>query len=172
MNKRNAPRINNPLNDALHFMIPFGNDEVHIFLIYNHPTSYLEETSLNMAENYIFSLIIGHFNINNSRKRRILNNFLQKSNFHMAETPPTFIMPNNEDTTLDSIVCSSHMRYLIQNVHVIPDLRSYHLSIILNLDMNINLNAANRSVYCFQKSNMESINQSLETHIESIKTEK
>ncbi|KAL3275389.1 hypothetical protein HHI36_020153 [Cryptolaemus montrouzieri] len=160
MKKRNALRINHPLNDALHFMIPFRNDEVHPFLIYNHPTSFLEEAILNMAVNYKFSLIIGDFNINNSRKRRNLNNFLQKSNFHMAETPPTSIMPNNEDTTPDSIVYSSHMRYLIQNVDVIPGLGSDHSSIILNLDMNINLKAADRSVYCFQKSKMESINQS------------
>ncbi|KAL3272970.1 hypothetical protein HHI36_014427, partial [Cryptolaemus montrouzieri] len=150
MKKRNAPRINNPLNDALHLMIPFGNCEVHIFLIYNHPTFYLEETILNMAVNYKFSLIIGDFNINNIRNRRNLNNFLQKSNFHMAETPPTFIMPNNEDATPHSIVYSSHMKYLIQKVDVIPNLGSDHLSIILNLDMNINLNVADRSVYCFK----------------------
>ncbi|KAL3282073.1 hypothetical protein HHI36_005272, partial [Cryptolaemus montrouzieri] len=106
MRKRNAPRINNPLNDSIYFIIHIENDELHIFLIYNHPTSYLEEIILNMAVNYKYSLIIGDFNINNSKKRRNLNNFLQRSSFSMAETPPTFIMPNNEDTTPDLILFS------------------------------------------------------------------
>ncbi|KAL3279341.1 hypothetical protein HHI36_016848 [Cryptolaemus montrouzieri] len=163
MRKRNAPRINNPLNDSIHFIIPIENDELHIFLIYNHPTSYLEETILNMAVNYKYSLIIGDFNINNSKKRRNLNNFLQRSSFSMAETPPTFIMPNNEDTTPDLILFSPNMKNFIENIDVIPDLGSEHLSIILSLNVDITMKLD--KFYCFRKANMENINKRLENYI-------
>lgn len=36
MGKANSPRINNPLNECLHFTIPFHNDKLHIFLVYIH----------------------------------------------------------------------------------------------------------------------------------------
>ncbi|KAL3276134.1 hypothetical protein HHI36_020853 [Cryptolaemus montrouzieri] len=149
MRKRNAPRINDPLNDSINFIIPIENDELHIFLIYNHPTSYLEETTLNMSVNYKYSLIIGDFNINNSKKRRNLNNFLHRSSFSMAETP-TNTMP-------DLILFSPNMKNFIENIDVIPDLRSEHLSIILSLNVDITMKLD--KFYCFCKANMENINK-------------
>ncbi|KAL3284928.1 hypothetical protein HHI36_019060, partial [Cryptolaemus montrouzieri] len=43
-------------------------------------------------------------------------------------TPPTFIMPNNEDTTPDLILFSPNMKNFIENIDVIPDLGSEHYS--------------------------------------------
>ncbi|KAL3286653.1 hypothetical protein HHI36_001152, partial [Cryptolaemus montrouzieri] len=116
-----------------------------------------------MAVNYKYSLIIGDFNINNSKKRRNLNNFLQRSSFSMAETRPTFIMPNNEDTMPDLILFSPNMKNFIESIDVIPDLGSEHLSIILSLNVDITMKLD--KFYCFRKANMENINKRLENYI-------
>ncbi|KAL3273277.1 hypothetical protein HHI36_014731 [Cryptolaemus montrouzieri] len=81
----------------------------------------------------------------------------------MAETPPTFIMPNNEDTTPDLILFSPNMKNFIENIDVIPDLGSEHLSIILSLNVDITMKLD--KFYCFRKANMENINKRLENYI-------
>ena len=98
MGKANAPQINNPLNNALHFTIPFQDDKLHIFLIYIHPSSNIEENIFSKAMQYKYAMIIGDFNINQT-KRKQLNNFLKNTHFVKVDTPPTFIMPNNPDST-------------------------------------------------------------------------
>lgn len=68
MIKANSPQINNAANGCIHFCISFKNDFLHIFNVYIHPLSLIEETIFTMASIYKYSLIIGDFNAGNNAK--------------------------------------------------------------------------------------------------------
>lgn len=158
--KTNAPSINNPLNDCIHVAIPFKNDQLHLFLVYFHPNSLIEETVFTKANLYKYSIIIGDFNINNSRKKRQLTRFLTTSGFNKYETEPTFIMPNNEDTTPDLILYSANLKNNIKRAEVIADLGADHLGIQLFFDMEAALTtySYNHVKYKFQKCDIDQVN--------------
>lgn len=68
--KENPPRINNPLNECIHFSIPFKNDKLHVFLIYIHPASKMEETIFIKASLYKYSIVIGDWNFNKRKNKQ------------------------------------------------------------------------------------------------------
>lgn len=75
MGKNNPPKMNNTLNEALHFTIPFRDDRLHIFLVYIHHSSKIEETIFTKAALYEYSIIIGDFNPNQTKKGKSVNFF-------------------------------------------------------------------------------------------------
>ena len=135
MGKANPPRINNPLNEATHFTIPFQEDLLHVFVVYIHPTSNIEESIFMMAARFKYAMIVGDFNIN-AAKCRQLNQFLGNSDFIKADTPPTFLMPNNNDSTPDILLFKKIISSNVTGIDVIPDVGSDHLSIKINFDLN------------------------------------
>lgn len=134
MKKCNSPRINNPLNECIHFAVPFKEDVIHIFLIYIHATSRIENSILIMASLFKYAIIIGDFNINEVKKRQI-RNFLNTSNFQQRKTKPTFLMANNEDSTPDLLLHTQNIREDIE-VELTPDLASDHLAFIVKIAGN------------------------------------
>lgn len=52
LQKNNPPIINNPLNETIHFSIPFKDDRKHIFLVYIDPRSNIEDTIFPKAVLY------------------------------------------------------------------------------------------------------------------------
>lgn len=159
--KANAPAINNPLNECLHFATPFLNERLHIFLIYNHPTSLIEESVFRKAALYKYCIIIGDFNINNKAGKNRLSQFLRKADFQIYQTEPTFIMPNNNDTTPDLIVHSRELKKHFEKVELIPDLGADHLAI--EIEMNIITSPKQENTeedkYRFQKCNTQLVNR-------------
>lgn len=134
MGKANPPQINNPLNNALHFTLPFQDDKLHIFLIYIHPSSNIEENIFTKATQYKYAIIIGDFNINQTKRKQI-DNFLKNTEFAKVDTPPTFIMPNNPDSTPDLVLHTSNISNNILGVELLPDIGSDHLSIKIEFDL-------------------------------------
>ena len=67
-------------NETLHMSIPFQGEKLHIFLVYNHPNSRIEDTIFTKAALYKYAIIIGDFNINRA-KRKHIDNFLNVCNF-------------------------------------------------------------------------------------------
>lgn len=165
----NAPRINNPLNDCLHFAVPFKEEFLHVFLVYIHPTLPIEENIFAMAARMKYSLIIGDFNVNNPTKRKQLNRLLVNANFSTATTPPTFIMTNNADSTPDLIIYSNNISNNICEVDCLPDLGSDHLSIKLTIDFEQPLNFAQQHRNLnFKKANIARINADIMKYLESV----
>ena len=68
--KQNSPKLINPLNECLHctIKIPNRNEPVHLFLVYIHPFSKIEENILIKASLYKDVIIIGDFNQNTLHK--------------------------------------------------------------------------------------------------------
>lgn len=168
MTKRNSPCIGNILNDVLHFSIPFQDEGLHIFLAYIHPHSPIEETIFTMALRYKYVLIVGDFNVNNGFKRRQLNNFLKNSKFLKADIPPTFIMPNNTDSTPDLVLYSNALKdnNTVKDIELLPDIGSDHLSIKISLDLGAStVGVEQQFKYMFRKANIENINNAMEGYL-------
>lgn len=55
--KANPPHQNDVKNECIHFTIPFKNDKLHIFLIYIHPYSALEDTIFTKASLCKYAII-------------------------------------------------------------------------------------------------------------------
>lgn len=160
--KSNPVTINNPLNDCLHVAVPFTNDRLHIFLTYIHPTSLIEENIFSQASRCKYCIIIGDLNVNRVQKKRQLSRFLKTSNFEVYETEPTFIMPNNEDTTPDLILYSSNLKNNFKSVAVVPDLGSDHLAIQIKFDMqNTPIAQSNTPIYKFHKCDLKLVNEKM-----------
>lgn len=62
ISKNNAHSLNNNLNEAIYFSIPFKIEKLHIFLIYIHPHLEIEETIFTRAALYRYSKILVDFN--------------------------------------------------------------------------------------------------------------
>ena len=77
---------NNPLNEVLDISIPI-NDFLHIFLIYIHPHSRIEQTIFIKVCRHKYAVIIGDFSVNTYKKRQV-ENFCNKSSFQQLLTPP------------------------------------------------------------------------------------
>lgn len=138
MGKENPPRINNLKNNCLHLTFPYHNSKLHIFLVYIDNNSTIEETIFTKACLYEYSIIIGDFNPNTARKKNQLRHFLNNSNFMQIHTPPTFIMPNNPNSTPDVFMCTENIRNNITDVELISDLGSDHLAIQFKLYLQNN----------------------------------
>lgn len=164
LNKSNALSINNPLNECLHISTPFQGELLHIFLIYNHPTSLIEEAIFRNAALHKFCVIIGDFNVNTRQKKSRLNRFLRNFDFEIHTTDPTFIMPNNGDTTPDLIVYSRNLKNNFEKVEVVPDLGADHLAIQISFNLATVSNPENHSdqeKYRFYKCDIDNVNQQM-----------
>lgn len=170
--KENPPVINNPSNNCMHVAIPFKNDRLHIFLVYIHPNSLIEETIFTKAALYKYCIVVGDFNVNNQQKKRQMNRFLSSTSFEQHKTDPTFIMPNNNDTTPDLILYTGNLKYNIKKVELVPDLGADHLGFQINFNMNMASPPVQNSTikYKFHKSNMERINHNIQRYIEKNQT--
>jgi hypothetical protein len=73
MGKENQLHITNPLNEALHFTIPYQNDKLHIFLVYIHPMAPIENNIFTKASLYKYCIIIGDLNLNKQKKKTTQN---------------------------------------------------------------------------------------------------
>lgn len=164
--KANPPTINHDLNECIHFTVPFADDKLHIFLVYIHPMAKIEENIFIKASLYKYSLIVGDFNANNRAKKRQLNNFLQNSNFQKWETAPTFIMPNNNDTTPDLILHTANITNNILKVEETPDLGSDHLGLIITLDLQKAIQSNEVLRYNFSKMDIKKINSGMLSFLE------
>lgn len=167
MGKENQPRINNPLSECLHFNIPFLDDKLHIFLVYIHPNSRIEENIFTMSSLYKYVMIIGDFNVNNRIKKRQLNNFIQNSDFIKHETPPTFIMPNNNDTTPDILLYTENIKNNILQVQITPDLCSDHLGFKITIDMQKPIKQKKLFKYNFLKTDIAQVNTDMISYLDS-----
>lgn len=133
--KANAPRLNNPLNECIHFTLPFLDDKLHIFLVYIHPLSRIEENIFTKST-LKYSLIVD-FNLNSNRtKKKQLNDFIRNTNFCKYNTPPTFIMPQNS-TTPDLVLYTDSIKNNLLEVDVIPDLCTDHLGFKIKIDTKV-----------------------------------
>ncbi len=139
MGKENAPTINNPLNECIHFTIPFHNEKLHIFLTYIHPKSKIEETILTKALQYKYAIIIGDFNVKSMKeKENQIKEFLKSNPYKKIETDPTYMMVNHPDTTPDLILHTDNITKNFSKPELIPDLGSNHLSLLFTFDVEEN----------------------------------
>lgn len=170
LTKSNAPAINNPLNDCIHISIPFQDEQLHFFLVYNHPTSIVEESIFRMATIHKYSIIIGDLNINTNQKKRHLSQFLTNADFKVYQTDPTFIMPNNDnDTTPDMIIYSSNLTNIFNKVELVPDLGSDHLAIHLQLKLTATIDIEDiPTKYRYHKCNIERVNTEMKKYLENL----
>lgn len=164
--KENPPSINNPLNETIHFSIPFLEDRLHLFLVYIHPNSKIEENIYTKASLYKYAIIIGDFNINRTKQKQ-LNNFLENSDFRKYDTAPTFIMPNNRDTTPDIILHTKNITNNIKQVELISDLGSDHLGFKIQFDLILNIPDEEIIKYNLNKCNIDKINEEMMSYINS-----
>lgn len=166
MGKANPPSINNRKNETLHFTLPFKEEKLHIFLVYIHPCSKIEETIFTKALQYKYAIIIGDFNVNKVKKRQI-NNFIQNSNFIQVPTMPTFLMNNNPDSTPDIILHTSNLKNNVTEIELTPDLGSDHLAMMIELDLEKPIQEEQGSfTYNFNKCNIKKLNKAMEEYIE------
>lgn len=168
MGKANAPIINNPLNECIHFTIPFLDDKLHIFLVYIHPHSRIEENIFTKSTLYKYSLIVGDFNIGSRIKKKQLNDFIKNTNFSKYDTPPTFIMPQNNDSTPDILLYSTNIKNNLLSVEVIPDLCSDHLSFKITIDMQKPISCRKIVRYNFNNTNINEVNKTMVNYIQQI----
>lgn len=165
MSKNNPPKINNPLCEATHFTIPFLDDKLHIFLVYIHPTANIEQTIFTKAALYKYSVIIGDFNVNRNKQKQI-NNFLENSNFTKANTPPTFHMANNPDTTPDLILYTDNLKNNIVKIDTHPDIGSDHSAIEISINLNKKIEDKEETRINYNKCNIEEVNNIMTKYIE------
>lgn len=167
ISKENPPVVNNPMNEVTHFSVPFKNDKLHIFLVYFHPNSLIEETLFTKASIYQYAIIVGDFNAGTRRKMKPIEQFLKNSNFARAETPPTFLMEGNEDTTPDLILYSRNIKQNISKIQISPDLGSDHLAFVIEFDMDIEPEyTEQRIAYNYKMSKITKIDKEMEKFIE------
>lgn len=167
MRKDNPPRINNPLCEATHFTIPFLEDKLHIFLVYIHPTANIEQTIFTKAALYKYCVIIGDFNVNRNKQKQ-LNNFLENSTFSKANTPPTFHMANNPDTTPDILLYTNNLKNNIEKIETHPDIGSDHSAIEISINLNRKIENQEEKINNYNKCNMEEVNNTMTKYIEDI----
>lgn len=171
MGKANPPKINNLLNECLHITIPFQNDHLHIFLVYIHPTSKIEENVFVKASLYKYAIIIGDLNVNKTKNKQIYN-FTNNTNFEKWITPPTFLMENNNDTTPDIILYSQNLKNNFQSVVLTPDLGSDHLAMHIQFKLDSPPTIFQPiTKFDFKKSNVEKINCEVMAFIETKQNE-
>lgn len=164
----NPPAIRNQMNEVTHFTTPFQNEKLHIFLVYFHPNSTLEETVFTKASLYKYSIIIGDFNATTKKKLDQINEFVKNSKFSKAETGPTFIMSNNQDSTPDLLLYTENIKSNIVKVELIPDLAPDHLGMVVDIDMQLEPHEQTEKItYNYKLSNILKINKELELFIEN-----
>lgn len=167
MGKTNAPRINNPLNECIHFTIPYIDDKLHIFLVYIHPHSRIEENIFTMATLHKYAVIIGDLNVTNKAKKKQLNDFIRNTNFVKYDTPPTFLMEHNQDSTPDVILQSTNLTKNILRVENIADLSSDHLGFKILIDLQSPVTNTKIERYNFNKTNINKVNNVMLRYVEN-----
>lgn len=165
MGKANPPHINNPLNECLHLTIALGKKKLHLFLVYIHPHSRIEETILVKAALYDNAIIIGDFNANQQKNKQI-NNFIRNSIFEQIPMPSTFIMENNPSSTPDVTFCTKNYRNNIKKFRKVTDLGSDHLGFEFSFDLQRAHRKTEDHIYkdC-NKCNHEEVNSDLTKYI-------
>lgn len=168
LNKTNPPAINNALNSCLHITTPFLDDRLHIFLTYIHPMSLIEENIFIKAALCKYAIVIGDFNVCNNRKKKQLDKFIKTTNFEIYKTEPTFIMPNNEDSTPDLILYTNNLKNNFKKVTVIPDLGADHLGIQIQFDMQSPPTPCAQSTkFKFHRCKVDRVNAEIVNYISS-----
>lgn len=171
LGKANPPSLNNPLNDCIHFTIPFMNEKIHILLTYIHPHSDLENNILTKAAQYKYVIIIGDINAN-KRKNKQLNTFLDTTDFIIRHTPPTFLMTNNKDTTPDVLIHTSNLTPYINDIDVTNELGSDHLAITFTINLQINLPTTNAPIKLnLNKTDIPKIVAHMENYTQTVQTD-
>lgn len=74
--KANRPTITNPQNEILYFVI-FQKEKLHIFLVYIHNKSRIEQSLFNIAIRQKFAIITGDLNLTNPKRREQFENSYQ-----------------------------------------------------------------------------------------------
>ena len=170
LGKQNQPKINNKLNECLHFTIDANlDDKVHIFLTYIHPHAKLEGNIFVKACLFKYSLIIGDFNINKCKNSQ-LNLFLNSSDFCKHATAPTFLMANNNDSTPDVVLYSKQLKPYIESVGLFPDFGSDHLSMFLSLSLFPSIIPSTTSLSLnlnVKKCNVKQVNNEVKNFIDN-----
>lgn len=167
MRKENSPSLNNPLNEAIHTSIPFQDDKLHIFLAYIHPTSRIDENIFIKAALYKYAIIIGDFNVNRTKKKQI-DTFINNSNFTQYKTLPTFLMPNNTDSTPDIILYTKNLTNNFKSVELTPDIGSDHLAFKIKFNLQETTNDNDLIKYNFNKCDVEKVNQEMSLFINEV----
>lgn len=168
MGKANAPRINNPLNECIHFTVPYIDDKLHIFLVYIHPHSRIEENIFTMATLHKYAIIIGDLNTTTKPKKKQLNNFLRNTSFVKYDTPPTFLMEHNDDSTPDVILHTSNLASNILKIENITDLTSDHLGFKISIDRQTPVDNTKIERYNFNKTNIKKVNNVMLRYVENV----
>lgn len=99
---------------------PTRNDSLHIFLVYIHPNSIIEENIFIKARLCKYSVVID-FNLNKTKSKQ-LRRFLEGGIFTRIHTNPTFLMENNPDSTPDIILQTSNLKNSFIEVELVADL--------------------------------------------------
>ena len=168
MGKENPPRINNLLNNCIHFTLPFQNEKLHVFLVYIHPNSIIEDTIFTKAALYKFSIIIGDFNVN-MRKNQQISDFINNTNSVKIDTPPTSIIPNNPSTTPDLLLCMVNILNNFIEVDLTPDLGSDHLAILIKFELQkVPSNETDIFYHNIGGCNMDPVNEIMFDYISNI----
>lgn len=139
-----------------------------MFLVYNHPKNRQFENIFTKASLYQCSIIVGDFNLNNRAKKKQLTNFLKNSNCLRIETGLTFNMTNNEDSTVDIILCTNNLRQNIIKVEEIPDLGAEHLALKLSISMQQQIVEKEIIRYNFKKTDMDKVNSEILDYLDSV----
>lgn len=170
LGKANPPSINRPLNECLHFTIPFDNEQIHIFLVYIHPHQPLEKNIFSKAAQYKYVIIIGDFNLNPS-KRKQLQSFLDNSSFKQRHTEPTFLMPANNDTTPDILIHTENIMEIVKDISLTGDLCSDHLAITFKICTNQSPSIQTEMTkYNLTRTNVQKVNEDMTTYINKSRT--
>lgn len=90
---------------------------------------------------------------------------MQNANFTKANTAPTFLMQNNEDTTPDAIIYSKNLQEYIGGIDIVSDLGSDHMGFKIELNLQINVTEEQCEKPNYIKSDINNINSSLINYI-------
>jgi len=104
-------------------------------LVYIHPHSNLEQNILTKACLYKYAIITGDLNLNKNKNIQ-LKKFLDNSDFIKQDTPPTFLMPANQDSTPDVLIHTKPITSNITNLNLTNELGSDHLAITFSLNLH------------------------------------
>lgn len=112
-------------------------------------------------------MIIGDFNVNRAKNVQ-LKRFLENSTFKRANTPPTFLMENNADSTPDLILFTNNLEKNIKKVETHPDIGSDHLAIEITIDLQATITEEEETTINYHNCNMEKVNDIMKAYIREI----
>ncbi|KAH1027255.1 hypothetical protein HUJ05_000801 [Dendroctonus ponderosae] len=92
-------------------------------------------------------------------------------NFSRRETPPTFLMPENDDTTPDLLLHTTNLTNYINNIQLTNELGSDHMAITFGLDLTLTqptLSTPNQEKKLnLTKTDIDKVRQHIHNYIQS-----